>query len=74
MFSSKSKSRYNEEHYADFATAMKEAKTWMDESPNSRSYFSLAVFFAAMADTFELDNPKFNRVKTAKACGFLKEK
>ena len=70
MFETKDKSRYKEEHYNHLVAAMKEARDWMLESPESRSYHSLAVFFAVMADTFELDNPNFNRVKVAKACGW----
>ena len=65
------KSRYNEDHYADFAKAMKEARDWMMQNPESNSRHSLAVFFAAMADTFEIDSPKFDRIKVAKACGFV---
>lgn len=67
----KSRCRYGNGHYEDFAKAMKEARDWMMESPEANSRHSLAVFFAVMADTFELDNPKFDRVKMAKACGFL---
>lgn len=64
------KSRYNEEHYEDFARAMKEARDWMMQSPEANSRHSLAVFFATMADTFEIDSRKFDRRKVAKACGF----
>ncbi len=63
---------YGEAHYADFIRAMKEARDWMMKSPEANSRHSLAVFFAVMADTFELDSQKFDRIKTAKACGFLK--
>lgn len=73
MFSFRHESRrYSEEHYEDFVKAMKEARDWMMESPESRSRHSLAVFFAAMADTFEIDNPKFDRSRIARACGFLR--
>lgn len=64
------KSRYGEDHYEDFTKAMKEARDWMMENPESNSRHSLAMFFAAMADTFEMDNPAFDRRKVAKACGF----
>ena len=72
MFGFRSKSRYGEEHYADFTKAMKEVRDWMMKNPKSHSRFALAEFFAIMADTFELDNYKFDRIKVAKACGFLK--
>ena len=64
------KSRYNQEHYEDFVKAMKEARDWMMENPEANARYSLAVFFVAMADTFEMDNTKFDRVKVGKACGF----
>ena len=72
MFGFKRKSLYDERHYADFISAMKEAKSFMMEKPDIYGRFALAVFFAAMADTFEIDSPAFNRRKVAKACGFLK--
>ncbi len=73
MFNRSRKTRYDEEHYADFTRAMKEARDWMMGSPETRSRYSLAMFFAAIADTFEIDNPKFDRIKVAKVCGFLGE-
>ena len=73
MFRFKQKSLYGEAHYADFTRAMKEARDWMMESPEANSRHSLAMFFAIMADTFELDSPEFDRNKIGKACGFLKE-
>lgn len=63
--------RYGEEHYADFIRAVKEARDWMMKNPEANSRHSLAVFFAAMADTFEIDSPEFDRVKVARDCGFL---
>ncbi len=73
MFGFKQKSLYDERHYADFIAAIKEARDWMMKKPEANSRHSLAAFFAVMADTFEIDNPAFDRTKVAKACGFLKE-
>ncbi len=70
MLGFRQKTLYGEQHYEDFAKAMKEARDWMMKSPEANSRHSLAMFFAAMADTFELDNPRFDRRKTAEACGF----
>jgi hypothetical protein len=70
MFGFRRKTLYSEQHYVDFAKVMKEARDWMMESPESRSRHSLAVFFTVMADTFELDNSRFDRRKAAEACGF----
>lgn len=71
MFWRKRRNLYDERHYADFTKAMREARDWMLENPESNSRHALAVFFAAMADTFELDNPEFDRCRVARACGFF---